>query len=75
MLANALQAGGNPSIVIAKYIVNVSYVCVWWLFILTYLELSNIFCLSTLFTDDYIAIGADCDELGAQIEEYILCIG
>uniref|UniRef100_A0A673K967 Transcription elongation factor A protein 1-like n=1 Tax=Sinocyclocheilus rhinocerous TaxID=307959 RepID=A0A673K967_9TELE len=24
--------------------------------------------------DDYIAIGADCDELGAQIEEYILFI-
>ncbi|KAL3988665.1 casein kinase 1, epsilon [Sarotherodon galilaeus] len=24
--------------------------------------------------DDYIAIGADCDELGAQIEEYILYI-
>ncbi|XP_045075259.1 transcription elongation factor A protein 1 isoform X2 [Coregonus clupeaformis] len=23
--------------------------------------------------DDYIAIGADCDELGAQIEEYIFC--
>ncbi|KAM9789764.1 LOW QUALITY PROTEIN: transcription elongation factor A protein 1 [Neosynchiropus ocellatus] len=25
--------------------------------------------------DDYIAIGADCDELGAQIEEYILSQG
>ncbi|KAG7229017.1 hypothetical protein INR49_013250, partial [Caranx melampygus] len=25
--------------------------------------------------DDYIAIGADCEELGAQIEEYILCFG
>ncbi|KAM7400385.1 hypothetical protein PAMA_004870 [Pampus argenteus] len=24
--------------------------------------------------DDYIAIGADCDELGAQIEEYILLV-
>lgn len=24
--------------------------------------------------DDYIAIGADCDELGAQVEEYILYI-
>lgn len=23
-------------------------------------------------SDDYIAIGADCEELGAQIEEYIL---
>lgn len=26
------------------------------------------------FTDDYIAIGADCEELGAQIEEYILYV-
>lgn len=25
-------------------------------------------------SDDYIAIGANCDELGAQIEEYILKI-
>lgn len=32
---------------------------------------SVIFCfLSSL--DDHITIGADCDELGAQIEEYIL---
>lgn len=23
--------------------------------------------------DDYIAIGADCDQLAAQIEEYIFC--
>lgn len=27
---------------------------------------------SFFLPDDYIAIGADCDELGAQIEEYIL---
>ena len=25
------------------------------------------------FSEDHIAIGSDCDELGAQIEEYILC--
>lgn len=29
--------------------------------------------LSGFFSsDDYIAIGADCEELGAQVEEYIL---
>ncbi len=32
------------------------------------------FWLFLSFPDDYIAIGADCDELGAQIEENILYI-
>lgn len=31
-------------------------------------------CYIIFLLDDYIAIGADCDELGAQIEEYILFI-
>ena len=32
------------------------------------------FCSPSFLADDYIAIGADCDELGAQIEEYILYV-
>lgn len=34
-----------------------------------------LFVLGVFCPDDYIAIGADCDELGAQIEEYILFSG
>lgn len=60
MLANALQTGGKPAAV--AFALNVA--CDFFV----YPPLS----VSLPTSDDYIAIGADCDELGAQIEDYIL---
>lgn len=49
-----------------------------WLVTITLLNcIFHVHCLllfTLCFSDDHIAIGADCDELGAQIEENILNI-
>lgn len=81
MISNALQAGGMPVVVIVtlthlqhrKSVIVVGY---GWLY-LQYFPNIFVHSLTFLFVlfflpDDYIAIGADCDELGAQVEEYIL---
>ncbi|KAF6733930.1 Transcription elongation factor A protein 1 [Oryzias melastigma] len=57
MLANALQTGGHPVLPPRPLLCSAS------------LHVFN--CLSFCLLEDYIAIGADCEELGAQIEESI----
>lgn len=57
MLANALQTGGKVAAVLAQ----------------TQNGRVRFYSpASVQLSDDYIAIGADCDELGSQIEDYIL---
>lgn len=67
MLTNALQTGGklNTTTRFLKSLFTVVY-----LYLLSFSP-SDIH-IYILLTDDYIAIGADCEELGAQIEENIL---
>lgn len=78
MISNALQTGGNPVIIIWTTHFRPSICCYCgWLRLNLFKYFSTFF--SDLFSffsfpDDYIAIGADCDELGAQIEENILYI-
>lgn len=68
MLASALQTGGK-----LKPLLIFWSVC-FLMFMFSYFQLHFLMCLFIFyfFTDDHIAIGADCEELGAQIEEYIL---
>lgn len=60
MISNALQTGGNV-IFQTSFFLGCILQYFW-----------NLSVHSVSFPDDYIAIGADCDELGAQVEEYIL---
>lgn len=43
-----------------------------WLYLQCFYTFLLIHSLAFFSSDDYIAIGADCEELGAQVEEYIL---
>lgn len=73
MIANALQTGGNLLLVLNVYKqAPIAYTCPFPHCRRKYFQTwMRIFFPPS---DDYIAIGADCDELGAQIEEYILDI-